>query len=305
MPLMRFDESRLPYRVAKVASALAALMCVSGAAHADDEDTCIAASERAIAATHHDNLLEARSALVACTARVCPDIVRASCQRRLAEINQAIPAVVFEMKDAAGNDLAGVQISVDGSVLTGHLEGAPVVLDPGKHSFHFQAAGLPAVDKDFVLRHGERDRHERIVFGSAPVPAETHATPAETHATSGGWSAIQIGGIAAAAVGVGGIAIGAIFGLKASSDRSSETGACGSTCATVSDRNNAANYRSALISDSTISDVGFIAGGALVATGAVLFFTGRPRDDAAKTAGWRIAPGVGPASAGVFATGAF
>jgi hypothetical protein len=293
---MAFAGSKLPRRTGRVTLALAALMFVSGAAHADDEETCVAASEKAHAATHRDSLLEARSALVACTAPACPDIVRASCQRRLAEISDAIPAVVFEMKDPAGNDLAGVRISVDGSLITGHPEGAPVVLDPGKHSFHFEAAGLPAVDKDFVLRHGERDRHERIVFGSAAV---------ERHATSGGWSAMQIGGVAAAAAGVAGIAIGAIFGLKASGDRSSETSACGVTCATPSDQSNATNYRNALLTDGTISDIGFIAGGALVATGAVLFFTGKPGDDAAKTAGWRIAPRVGRASAGMFVTGAF
>jgi hypothetical protein len=292
------DRRTLRHRTRGVTAALVALapMIVCSAAHAQDEDACVASSERALAAVHRQSLLEARSALVACTAPACPDIVRASCQRRLVEISEAIPAVVFEMKDAAGNDLAGVQIAVDGSPLAGHAEGAPVVLDPGKHSFQFRAAGLPAVQKDFVLRQGERDRHERIVFGSGPV---------EKPSTSHAWSPMQIGGVTVAAAGVAGVVVGSIFGLKASSDRSSQVSACGSTCGTVADQNSAASYRSAFVSDSTISTAGFVAGGALVATGAVLFFLGKPKDDASATTGWHVAPGVGFASAGVLVTGAF
>jgi hypothetical protein len=272
-----------------------ATLFVSRAAHADDEEACVASSERALAAVHRQSLLEARSALVACTAAGCPDIVRSSCQRRLVEVNAAIPAVVFEMKDAAGNDLAGVQISVDGSPLEAHADGAPVVLDPGKHSFRFQAAGRPTLQKEFVLRQGERDRRERILFESA----------AEKPPVSHGWSPLQIGGVAAAALGVAGIAVGSIFGVKAGSDRSSELSACGSVCATASDQNNATSYRNAFLGDSTISTVGFVAGGVLLATGAILFFAGRPTDDPRATTGWRVVPSAGLAGGGVLVTGGF
>jgi hypothetical protein len=296
--MTRLDQRALVRRIAGVSFALVAVpsMFASTAARADDEEACVASSERALAAVHRQSLLEARSALVACTDAKCPDIVRSSCQRRLVDVNAAIPAMVFEMKDAAGNDLAGVQIAVDGSPLADHADGAPVVLDPGKHSFRFQAAGFRAVQRDFVLRQGERDRHEPIVFESAAV---------EKPSVSRGWSALQIGGVAAAAVGVAGIAVGSIFGLKAGSDRSSELGACGSVCATPADQSNATSYRNAFFGDSTISTVGFVAGGVLIATGAILFFAGRPTDDPRATTGWRVAPSVGLASGGVLVTRGF
>jgi hypothetical protein len=276
--------------------ALASVL-VSSPAFAEDEDACVASSERAYSALHRQSLLEARAALVACTAAGCPDIVRTSCRRRLAEIDAAIPAVVFDVKDAAGSAVSGVQISVDGSPITGHAAGAPLSLDPGTHQLRFQAAGFRPLERSLDLRQGEHDRREAVVLEA--VPTEQPA-PVST-----GWSSVRIAGVAVAAVGVAGIAVGAVFGVKASSDRSSELAACGSVCASVADQNAAASDRSAFFSDGAISTVAFVAGGALVATGAVLFFAGKPSADARASTGWQLVPTVGRAGAGALVSRAF
>jgi hypothetical protein len=172
-----------------------------------------------------------------------------------------------------------------------------VVLDPGSHSLRFEAAGFVPVERELVLRSGERDRREKVVFVSA-----ASARPSEAR----GLSPLQIGGVALASAGVAGIVVGAVFGLKASSDRSSEIGACGATCATVADQNAAASYRSSFTTDSTVSTVAVVAGSALVATGAVLFFViGKTKNDAPDTAALRFAPGLGPGGACASLKGTF
>ena len=56
------------------------------------------------------------------------------------------------------------------------------------------------------------------------------------------------------------------------------------------------------MTDGTGATVGFVAGGALLAAGALLFFTGQ-RD--AATQGVSLVPGVAPGQAGLSVLGAF
>jgi hypothetical protein len=63
---------------------------------------------------------------------------------------------------------------------------------------------------------------------------------------------------------------------------------------------------STLDTESTISTVGFAAGGALLAGGAILFFTGGHASESGGAAtGWLLAPSVGPGSAGLSMRGGF
>jgi hypothetical protein len=58
------------------------------------------------------------------------------------------------------------------------------------------------------------------------------------------------------------------------------------------------------MTDGTISTVAFIAGGALLVGGAVLFFTAHPSSQQPAT-GVLFTPSVGPGGGGVLLTGAF
>ncbi len=58
--------------------------------------------------------------------------------------------------------------------------------------------------------------------------------------------------------------------------------------------------------DGAVSTVAFIAGGVLLATGAIVFFTGGHRDQGASQApAIAVAPAVGPGQAGLLLGGAF
>jgi hypothetical protein len=88
-------------------------------------------------------------------------------------------------------------------------------------------------------------------------------------------------------VGVAGIAVGSVFGLLASSSASSSKNAGCPNCTPAQFTQATSDYNSAS-DDATISTVAFVAGGAALAAGAILFFTA-PK---ATTTGirWQLAP---------------
>jgi hypothetical protein len=106
-------------------------------------------------------------------------------------------------------------------------------------------------------------------------------------------------------LGVVGLAVGVGFGLSASSSWSSAKSECASTTScsdharAVADHDGAANA-------ATLSTIGFVAGGALVAGGLALFLTAPPGETAASPrVGVRLSPGVGRDGAGMTVTGRF
>jgi hypothetical protein len=121
-------------------------------------------------------LIEARTQLLICAALSCPADVRSDCERKVEEVNAALPTVVFEAKDASGADLSGVKVAMDGQPLVEHLDGTAITVNPGEHRFTFEIAGQPPIEKTIVLNEGEKDRHESVAV-SAPKPAEALAEP--------------------------------------------------------------------------------------------------------------------------------
>ncbi|HXN31028.1 MAG TPA: hypothetical protein VN894_04165, partial [Polyangiaceae bacterium] len=132
---------------------------------------CLAANESSIALRNQHKLHAARAQLLVCSAASCPADVRNECARRVAEVNAAIPTMIFEAKDGLGNDLAAVRVTMDGQPLVDRLEGTGLPIDPGEHAFAFETEGQPPVEKHFVIHEGEKGRRERVVFGAAPAAA--------------------------------------------------------------------------------------------------------------------------------------
>jgi hypothetical protein len=257
-------------------------------AHAAEPTTaaCLAASESSLTLRHQHKLQEARAQLLICSAASCPGDVRDECIRRVGQINAAIPTIVFAAKDAAGNDLAGVKVTVDGNPIADRLDGTALPLDPGEHAVTFEAAGQPPVDKRFVIREGEKDRRERIVFRApalATAPAPASSGPASVLVVSGGApsEAAERGGlgtqrilaIVAAGVGVVGLGVGIGYGLESMSKHDQAHNICPDPmCPDV----NGVNLWSDATSAGTVSTVAFIVGGVGLAAGAVLWFTATP-----------------------------
>jgi hypothetical protein len=170
----------------------------------------------------------------------------------------------------------GLELSRDGQKFPEAAWGTPVPVDPGEHEVNAKAPGRkPWSVKKTVAGDGAKVSLEVPVLAeedkaavgapdptSAPQQVPTDTGPAATQRTLA-WVA---GGL-----GVVGIGVGSYFGLRAKSKKNdyqshqAPNGAClDMDCQTLSqDAHSAGN----------VSTVAFLAGGALVATGVVLWFT--------------------------------
>jgi hypothetical protein len=106
---------------------------------------------------------------------------------------------------------------------------------------------------------------------SAPAPSAPSAAPAST-TTEGGSSSSTARTLAlvAGGVGLGGVVVGAIFGLQASSKWSQAKKDCGVGCDATDDPQ-AFGERNDALNAATVSTIAFVAGGAAVAGGLVLW----------------------------------
>jgi hypothetical protein len=256
-------------------------------AHAADPTTadCLDASESSLALRDRHKLRNARTQLLVCSAASCPGDIRDECIRRVAEINAGMPTIVFEVKDAAGNDLSAVKATMDGEPLAERLEGTALSIDPGDHTFTFDTAGQLRVQKKFVIREGEKDRRERILFGPptavtpdpVPTPHPIGIQSANTpQPTARGHLSTQKGlALATAGLGVVGLGLGIGFGIASLSKHGDAVQACSGPCANQHGVDLWNEARSA----GDASTIGFIFGAAGLAGGAALWFTSKPESE--------------------------
>jgi hypothetical protein len=261
----------------------------AGIAAADDA-TCIAASERALTLRKQGQLRGALQDLAVCADPGCPDEVKSECTKRIGAIKSMMPTLVLAATDRAGNDVFAVKVTMDGAPLLEVLDGRPVAIDPGEHTFRFETAGQPPVEKTLVIREGEKDRRESILVGPAPVapPPAPSFTPAPT---PGAWNTQKTLGLVGGGVGLVGIGLGIVFGLYASSSQSREKSDCPAAgCAALAQGTE--DYNTAK-KDALGSTVAFAAGGAFLAAGAVLWLTAPATRGASTGAvGLHLAPAI-------------
>jgi hypothetical protein len=254
-----------------------------------DDASCIAGIEQGESLRRQGKLHDALKQFAICSAPTCPSEVKSECDKRIADVDSTMPTLVIAATDPAGNDLRDVKVTMDGAPLLSLLDGRPVSIDPGSHVFHFEQAGQPPVDKTLLLREGETDRHESVVIGTA-LSTAPGATP------SNWWTLQRTLAVVSGGLGVVGLGFGAVFGGLAISDQNMEKSNCSSS--SCSNKGQAqADYTTAG-QNANVSTAGFIAGGVLLAAGAVLFFTAS--DPAGPTTGrLYLAPSPTPSGPGI------
>jgi hypothetical protein len=281
-----------------IALAVAFALVPAGTAFAADPTTeeCVAANEKSGPLLHAGKLREARASLLHCSAASCPGVVRDDCIKGATQAEAAVPTIVFEAKDAAGNDLSDVRVTMDGEALAGQLTGTAIEVDPGEHVFAFETAGQ-TVQKRLIVHQGEKNRREPIAFG-APAPARSsHDAPAETTPGSEGkgLGSQRILAIGAGAVGVTGVIAGSVLGLLASSRWQQAKNECGAGCAPGTP---AQDDASSAHSMATLANISFAVGAVGLATGAILWVLS---PQAKPATALRVAPFVERSGAGVAA----
>ena len=269
--------SKLP----AIALAVSVVALSSQAVAAPTKEECIDANAQGQNLRREGKFSSARQSLRACADSACPSVLRSDCIKRLDELDAAQPTLVLEVKDSAGVDVAQVVVRLDGAIVDGEKRGAALALDPGQHTFVFEAPGRPSVSRTFVVTEGERGRRERVVLESLTTPpprpttplAGATAPPPHEEATSGLGTRRTIA-LAMGGVGIAGLAAGTAFGVLAMGKKDAQVEACASSAVcTPSGHEEALAAHTSAQTFGAISTTGFVLGGLLVAAGATLFFT--------------------------------
>ena len=128
--------------------------------------TCPDSYEKAQEERAAGHLKAALVHLQSCIDPSCAKFIRDDCVRWMEQVESALPTVVFAAQ-RAGQDLTNVEVSCDGEPLMSTLGGKAVPMDPGPHDFSFTVPGLAPIQRQTLIREGERNRMIVVEFGVA------------------------------------------------------------------------------------------------------------------------------------------
>ena len=158
------------------ASALVSLGLPCSAARADDPApphgpdklACIAADTDGQALRMNGALRAARRRFTACSVDSCPKMVRDDCLERIRELTKTQPWVIFDATNGRGGVLHEVKVFLDNGLLTERLDGRPIGVEPGEHTFTFRALGRFGGELKLTLREGAWEQHPVVLKTFAP-----------------------------------------------------------------------------------------------------------------------------------------
>jgi hypothetical protein len=219
-------------------------------------------------------------------------------RRKAAELEPKLPMLTIVVPAAA--DRPDLQIKRDGDLIGRPAWGTPIPVDPGTHAVDASATGYkPWHGQVSIEGPGAQGTIEVPALEAEPVPvapapmaaaAPAQAAPSLPPPSNG--TGQRVIGAVIGGVGIAGVALGAVFGTMARSDNNAAPSHCLNEMAcdpTAISLTNSARH------EATVSTIGFIAGGALLATGIVVFFTA-PHG---QTTGVGVSPLVGGGTTGL------
>jgi len=225
-------------------------------------------------------------------------------------VGQLEPKLIrLQIEVASSNEVRGLEVKRDGTLLGKPLWGTAVPVDPGGHAVSASAPGFKTWEGSVDASGDGQTLSVQVprLVEDAPVHKDSDPlpmkNPEETKSATGGSQ--RVIGLAVAGVGVVGVGIGAVFGLNAKSklDESYVDAHCqpNSHCDKVG-----YEARTASKDAAAFSTVAFLVGAAALGTGAVLYLTA-PKSPAkgAVVQGLRVTPAVGRSGAGMGLAGSF
>jgi hypothetical protein len=231
-------------------------------------------------------------------------------KRALQKVNELAPRVaqvVFQVAEPP----SGVKVSLDGQVLAASDLGVPVPVDPGTHTIDAKAPDRVDWHGTFELGKSDEGKTRSLPVGPlAPIErvervelpqgtrAENPYVPTRPLEPERRTPTLRYVAIASAGAGVVALAVGTIFALQARSkwDDAKALGCDDNgTCKTQPgvDLVNDAG------SKATVGTIGFVAGAALIAGGAALWFLTPSSEEVKRTVTPSVSIGPGGAHIGV------
>ncbi|XXT23907.1 hypothetical protein WME94_20430 [Sorangium sp. So ce429] len=186
---------------------------------------CVAAHAEVQKLRKNHQLIEAGRALKGCARSECPAPVLRDCGAWLDELEQVTPSVVFNVT-SAGEQVVGSRVLVDGQLVELSSSGAPLRLDPGKHTYRVEHDGYRPVSRELILFEGQRFLQLSVALEplaevadpkpQAPAMETYRPVPALTYVLAG--------------VGVAGAASFAVWGMVGRSEQDDLEQTCRPRC---------------------------------------------------------------------------
>ena len=188
-------------------------------------------------------------------------------ETELSALVARVPSLIVELE---GAEAAQTKVTIDGVAINSELIGELRPTNPGRHV----VVGVRGSDEARVeveLAEGERKPVRLVFAASDATPSAPASAAVSSEGDSGSAGTRRVVGWVSIAAGGAGLAVGATFGALAMSKRSEleDSGYCrGDECLDV-----AGDDVRTLRTQRTVSTIGFVAGAALAAAGAVLVLT--------------------------------
>ena len=219
---------------------------------APDKEACASAHEQAQVFRRRGRLLEAKNKLELCANAACPLLARQDCGVWVVEVDERLPTIVIEARDARGQSTSAVRCTLDGERLVDGLDARAIAVNPGAHSLRCELAdavvdggAAPSSEQPLAVVEGEKRRRVDVSFeppkppevaptassatsssrASPPSPSASTALPPDAPPKRTPALALTLAGVTV--VGVAGFAY---FGLKGLSDENQLRGSCKPTC---------------------------------------------------------------------------
>jgi hypothetical protein len=237
----------------------------------EDREQCAAAAEDAQKLRDEGKYRRAREQMLVCARDVCPGPIKSDCGKWLTDVDRDAPTVVFGAKDSKG-DLADVKVTMDGVSVQDRLDGKPVLVDSGEHTFKFETKDGQVQEQKVVLRAAEKARPIIVTFGAGTSghPTSNNGGTSGNGDQGGGGGSLVLP-IALGVLAVGGITSFAVFGLIGKGDVD-DLQKCKPNC----NPNDVDSARTKLI----IADISLGIGVVAAAVSAYLFITHKSSADA-------------------------
>jgi hypothetical protein len=218
--------------VAVLTAALAAAASAPAPARADDREMCASSSERGQRLRKAGHLIEAHEEFAVCSRAGCPNVVKRDCDRWIGEVETSLPTVVVAARDAQGRDLVDVRVFVDEVLVTSHLDGKAIPVNPGPHTLRYELADGRPVTGDVVIHEGEKARVLPVRFGATVLPpsplAASAPPPATAPAGTDNGAKWPVGSYVLGGIGVASLAVFAALAITGQStfDQCAQSHAC-------------------------------------------------------------------------------
>lgn len=199
-------------------------LVVTPATASESTAACLDAYEAGQRSRHEGDLVSAADEFLVCGGPACPVRMQRDCQRWLDDVERSIPAVVFRVRDDAGNLLRDVTVSIDGGAPR-RLTGRALLMNPGEHEVVFESAGCRPLRTPVFVTEGEKLEPREVTLatftaasrepGAAPLPSSGVTLDARSAAAEEPSRSTLAWPLAAGALGLVGGAGFVYFGVAA------------------------------------------------------------------------------------------